>query len=404
MKKFLLLSALVSSVLLAEQKQYEISPMIGYDLTEGNIDIKNNGHFLGGLEIQFNSPNSKISPEFSILYSPKAKYEASGDSSITRGAFNGVYTFDTINNFVPFAKAGIGIENVGNETEANQDGFFLDAGAGAKYFFSENLALKAEAIYLAKYANQNAGHFDSNLIAMVGLTFAFGDSTQPQPKEEPKQEVVKEEPVVTPEPVDGDDDNDGVLNSKDQCPASPANVTVDTNGCEVDSDNDGIVDSKDQCPKTKLGVKVDENGCDIDTDKDGVVNAKDICPNTPLGADVNDEGCPKEVTLNINFATNSSTIKESSSALLDQYAKFLTTYTNYSAHIVGHTDDRGAAAYNKKLSEKRANAVVQALIAKGVDPKQLTSEGMGEEKPVADNKTAEGRSQNRRIEAQLTRH
>lgn len=374
MKRILLLSALVSSVLLAGQKQYEISPMIGYDLTEGNIDIKNDGHFLGGVEVQFNSTDSKISPEFSILYSPKAKYEAGGDSSITRGAFNGVYTFDTTNNFVPFAKAGIGIENVGNETEANQDGFFLDAGVGTKYFFTEDIALKAEAIYLAKYANQNAGHFDSNLIAMVGLTFAFGDSTQPQPKEEPKQEVIKEEPVVVAEPIDGDDDNDGVLNSKDQC------------------------------PNTKAGLEVDEKGCELDSDKDGVLNSLDICPNTPIGANVNSDGCPQEVTLQINFQTNSSDITSASTTYVDKFAEFLKTYSNYSAKIVGYTDSKGSAAYNKKLSQKRADSVVNALKERGVDPKQLSSDGMGEENPVADNSTKEGRAKNRRIEAELTKH
>lgn len=374
MKKILLFSALVSSILLAGQKQYEISPMIGYDLTEGNIGIKDDGHYLGALEVQFNSPDSKISPEFSILYSPKAKYDGGGDSSITRGAFNGVYTFDAMDNLVPFAKAGIGIENVSDERTGNQDGFFLDAGAGLKYFFNDNIALKAEAIYLAKASGIQNRRFDNNLIAMVGLTFAFGETTQKaEPKPEPVVEKPKEEPVVEA-PVDGDDDNDGVLNSKDQC------------------------------PNTTAGIQVDANGCDLDTDKDGVVNSADICPNSPLGAEVNSDGCPKEVTLAINFATNSANIKDSSSALLDKYAKFLNTYTNYSAHIVGHTDSKGAAAYNKKLSLKRAQAVVKALEARGVDPKQLSSDGMGEEQPIADNSTAEGRSQNRRIEAQLTRH
>ena len=384
MKKLLLLSALVSSVLLAEQKPYEISGLIGYDLTEGNIGIKSNGHYLGALELQFNSPDSKISPEFSVLYSPKAKYEGGGDSAITRGAFNGVYTFDAMDALTPFAKAGVGIENVGDETSGNQDGFFVDAGAGVKYAFNDSLALKAEAIYLAKLAHQNAGNFDSNLIAMVGLTYAFGEGAQKaapvveEVKEEPKQEVVKEEPkeevAVVAAPVDGDDDNDGVLNSKDECPNTLADVTVD------------------------------EKGCDVDTDKDGVVNTDDICPNTPVGAEVNSDGCPKTVQLAINFENNSAQIKADSNEKLDAYAKFLTTFTNYDAKIVGYTDSRGSAAYNQKLSEKRANAVVEALKTRGVDAKQLSSKGMGEENPVADNSTAEGRAQNRRIEAELTRN
>lgn len=380
MKKLLLVSALLSSVLLAEQKPYEVSAMIGYDLTEGNIEIKNDGHLLGALEVQFNSPDSKISPEFSILYSPKAKYAGGGDSAITRGAFNGVYTFDAVDNFVPFAKAGIGIENVSDETAANQDGFFLDAGAGVKYAINDNFALKAEAIYLAKVAHHNAGSFDSNLIAMVGLNFAFGESAQKAApvKEEPKQEPVKEpkqeEVVVAPKPAPKDDDKDGVMNLSDKC------------------------------PNTVAGAEVDANGCDIDSDKDGVVNAQDICPNTPAGAEVNSDGCPKAAKLNINFATNSAAIKASSNGQLDEYAEFLTTYTNYSAKIVGHTDSQGSAAYNKTLSAKRAAAVVEALKERGVAASQLSSEGMGEEQPIADNATAEGRAQNRRIEAELTRN
>ncbi|MFT7860931.1 MAG: OmpA family protein [Sulfurimonas sp.] len=379
MKKLLLVSALLSSVLLAEQKQYEISPMFGYNLTEGNIGIKDDSHLLGALEVQFNSPDSKISPEFSILYSPKAKYRGGGDSAITRGAFNGVYTFDSVDNLTPFAKAGIGIENVSDETDANQDGFFLDAGAGVKYALNDNFALKAEAIYLAKVAHHNAGSFDSNLIAMVGLNFAFGDYAQKaapvkeevKPVEEPKQE----EPVAAaPAPVVQDDDNDGVMNPDDKC------------------------------PNTIAGAEVDANGCNIDSDKDGIINSQDICPNTPLGAKVNSDGCPKVEKLAINFANNSAQIKDDSNAKLDKYADFLTTYTNYSAKIVGYTDSRGSAAYNQKLSERRAAAVVEALKARGVQATQLSSKGMGEANPVADNATAEGRAQNRRIEAELTRN
>jgi len=91
-------------------------------------------------------------------------------------------------------------------------------------------------------------------------------------------------------------------------------------------------------------------------------------------------------------------------AQINAYAKFLTTYTNYSAKIVGYTSSRGSNAYNQKLSENRANAVVEMLKEKGVNANQLSSSGMGEANPVADNATSEGRAQNRRIEAELTRN
>lgn len=369
MKKLLLISALVSSVLLADQKPYEVSAMVGYDFAEGNLNVKNDGYFTGGVEVQFNSPDSKISPELSVFGTPqKVKLKNGNKTRVTRGAFNGVYTFDAVDAFTPFVKAGIGLETF-NDT-SNADGpFFLDAGAGFKYALNENFSLKAEAIYLAKANRNHAGNFDSNLLTLVGITYAFGDGAQ-------KEAPVKEEVVVAvaAAPVDGDDDKDGVLNSKDQCPT------------------------------TEMGVKVDEKGCDLDSDKDGVINANDICPNTPLGAEVNSDGCPKTVKLAINFENDSAAIKADSNEKLDSYASFLTTYTNYSAKIVGHTDSRGSAKYNQKLSERRAAAVVEALKARGVDAKQLSSVGMGEEKPVADNSTKEGRAQNRRIEAELTRN
>ncbi|MEO1937580.1 MAG: OmpA family protein, partial [Sulfurimonas sp.] len=84
------------------------------------------------------------------------------------------------------------------------------------------------------------------------------------------------------------------------------------------------------------------------------------------------------------------------------YAAFLKRNTNYSAKIVGYTDNVGSEAYNQKLSERRAKAVMNALIERGVDAKQLSAIGMGELNPVASNDTAEGRAQNRRIEAQMT--
>ena len=96
-----------------------------------------------------------------------------------------------------------------------------------------------------------------------------------------------------------DDDNDGVNNDIDNCPNTPANSTVDENGCTVitvtDSDNDGVTDANDDCPNTPTGDTVDENGCTVttvaDSDNDGVADADDDCPNTPTGDTVDENGC-----------------------------------------------------------------------------------------------------------------
>ena len=389
MKKTLLLSAFLSSALLAGTKLYEISPMVGYNITEGNVGLKD--HYLGGLEMQYNAPDFIIAPEISLYYSPKAKYKGANpvpnDTGIFRGALNGVYTFETQGALSPFVKAGLGYENVSDEIPSNDSGLFADAGAGVKYSLTQNLALKVEAIYLAKFSAHNSTA-DSNLMTLVGLSYAFGEGAQKEP-----------ESAV----VDGDDDNDGVKNSIDQCPTTAEGVKVDENGCALDSDRDGVLDGDDKCPDTKLGTEVGVDGCELDSDHDGVFNSQDICPNTPAGAKVNSDGCPEGIKLSITFDYDSAVIKPESEPYLNKYADFLTTYTNYRAHIVGYTDSRGSVKHNQKLSERRAKAVMQALIERGVDPKRLSYEGKGEADPVASNDTAEGRAQNRRIEAELIR-
>jgi len=406
MKKLLLIPALLAgSLLFAEQSKFEISPMIGYNFTEDGLNIKDSSYPVIGLEIQANSADSKISPEFSLLYSQGVDYESGQDTKIVRGAFNGVYTFDEIGLITPFAKLGAGMELMSNENIDNSDGFFVDAGAGAKIPFTDYLALKVEALYMAKFASENSGRFDNNFVALAGLTFSFGDLEQKEAPAQPvKEEVVPVAPVVVAV-VDGDDDNDGVLNSIDECPITVAGTVVDAKGCKVDGDDDkdGVLNSIDKCPATVAGTTVDAKGCNADNDNDGILNAADICPNTPSNTKVNSDGCPATVNLDINFENNSAKIKANSNDHMQKYADFLNKHTNYSAKIIGHTDSMGKASYNQKLSERRAASVVNNLVSKGVNTKQLSSLGEGEANPIATNKTAEGRAKNRRIEAELTR-
>jgi len=141
----------------------------------------------------------------------------------------------------------------------------------------------------------------------------------------------------------------------------------------------------------------------IDVDKDGILNENDICPNTPLDQKVDQDGCPEVIVLKFSFKSLSAKIQDKDESKLQGYADFLTKYTNYNVKIIGYTDSVGKKSVNQILSHKRAEAVVNNLIAKGVDTKQLSFEGRGEANPVADNATKEGRTQNRRIEAVMSR-
>jgi len=206
-----------------------------------------------------------------------------------------------------------------------------------------------------------------------------------------------------------DSDGDGVEDSKDQCPNTAAGTPVDANGCPLDSDGDKVPDNLDKCPNTPAGTVVDENGCPADTDGDGVPNAIDKCPNTPGTASNN--GCPEvkeETKKRLNFATRGiffefgkAKLKPESFPKLDEVVSIINEYPDYNLRLGGHTDNVGSDESNLKLSQARIDAVKNYLISKGVSQERLEAKGYGESKPIASNKTAVGRAQNRRVEMEL---
>jgi outer membrane protein OmpA-like peptidoglycan-associated protein len=226
-----------------------------------------------------------------------------------------------------------------------------------------------------------------------------------EPAPEPEKEVV---------PPKTDKDGDGVFDNEDACVDVPGVRTDDpsTNGCPDDTDKDGILNKEDACPN-EAGIKTDNpktNGCP-DDDKDGIVNAEDACPDQPGAPDPDPKknGCPKayikgneiKITDQVKFKTNSSEIlpgKDSEEILRAVY-KILSDHPEVKrVRIEGYTDSKGTAALNKKLSAARAASVVKWLVQYGIDKQRLSSAGFGPEHPIGDNKTEEGRKQNRRVE------
>ena len=104
------------------------------------------------------------------------------------------------------------------------------------------------------------------------------------------------------------------------------------------------------------------------------------------------------IALNILFETGKSDIQQESLPIVDQIFELMKSDATLKISIEGHTDNVGDAAINKKLSNDRAKAVMDALIAKGIDKIRMSFVGWGQEKPVADNRSEEGRVQNRRVE------
>lgn len=104
------------------------------------------------------------------------------------------------------------------------------------------------------------------------------------------------------------------------------------------------------------------------------------------------------IALYINFETSKADIKPESQPIIQQIADMLKQNAGLKVSIEGHTDNTGTEKSNQTLSENRAKSVVNALIAKGIDKGRLSSKGWGQSKPVADNKTDEGKAKNRRVE------
>lgn len=121
---------------------------------------------------------------------------------------------------------------------------------------------------------------------------------------------------------------------------------------------------------------------------------QDITANTMLDA-LNKDGF---IALYINFDTNRATIKPESKPIIDQIVKLLKDNPGLKVGIEGHTDSTGTPAKNKALSQERAQSVVNALTALGIDKKRLSAAGWGQEKPIADNRSEEGKAKNRRVE------
>jgi OOP family OmpA-OmpF porin len=143
---------------------------------------------------------------------------------------------------------------------------------------------------------------------------------------------------------------------------------------------------------------------DVDSDGDGVFDSKDKCPDTPKQYKVDAVGCPMELTetvavkLAVKFDTAKSIVKDEYVDDIGNLAKFMNQYANTVVTVEGHTDSQGADAYNEKLSQSRADAVKQVLITKfGIAADRVTAKGFGEAQPAADNKTAAGREENRRV-------
>ena len=241
----------------------------------------------------------------------------------------------------------------------NKQNFYVMGGASVIDVIDSDLSANVGAGYRHYLSERSAVYFEGNghyqfdnkytdLSAQIGFVYFFGDTAKKVVRSAPAKAPVKAAPVA---PV----------------VAKP-----------LDSDNDGIVDSKDQCKSTPATNKVDSNGCTIFTEE-------------------NDE-----LRLHVNFDNSKAVVKAEYLDNIKVAADFLTKYPHTSLAIKGHTSSQGAAAFNKKLSQQRADAIVAVLTEKfGIDASRLSAQGMGEEELLNTANTAAAHAENRRIEAKV---
>jgi len=333
---------------------------------------------------------------------------------------------------VPFILAGAGGMNLKSNATALGDDSDPEfhVGVGVKYAINEYLSARFD--FRDNFMQENReplgvedGDLVQNFELLLGLSFTLGRTKHEAPRDSDgdgfvdTSDACPTQPGVAPNgcpppPPPVDTDRDGIPDAQDPCPteAEDGAQPAPSDGCpNKDADGDGILLPDDRCPAEK-GVAPD--GCPIrDKDGDGILDDVDKCvdePETRNGFQDAD-GCPDElpkevakfagVIKGIQFDFGKATIRKDSNRILDEAVGVLKQYPELRIMISGHTDNVGEDQRNLELSQQRAAAVKEYLVAKGIDTGRVETRGAGPNEPVADNKTDAGRQQNRRIEFKL---
>jgi OOP family OmpA-OmpF porin len=302
------------------------------------------GYFLSpnfSLDLEYDEVESSYS-DFNVAV-PGATYD---DWNLSTLGLMGRYYFGR-NAWKPYVLAGVGSTKHSNILDSGRD-LSWSLGLGILGQMSEHFSVRGQLMWRRDTDDQTfsggPSSFD-DFIYSVGLNFDFGGKppAPPPPPPEPA-------PAPAPEPA------------RAAPPPPPPNP---------DLDGDGVLNEKDKCPNTRPGAVVDLDGCEVE-------------------AVISLEG--------VHFDFDKASLRPEAMVILDNAAGLLSTHERVVVEVAGHTDSVGSEAYNQGLSERRANAVLDYLVSKGVKASRLTARGYGEAQPVASNDTAEGRQANRRVE------
>jgi OOP family OmpA-OmpF porin len=346
----------------------EVSPFIGLNLfdSQQNLDL---GPMIGG-RIGYNITNFlgiEATGQYiktgvddkSKLYTRQGQFTSpTSDVDVFMYHLDLLYHFMPESKFNPFIVAGYGAAHYSPKINTGNMSI-LDFGVGAKYWLADNFALRADL-----RDNMVFDEHLHNIEATVGVVFSFGGDTK-----------------AAPAPVVVDSDGDGVSDTFDKCPGTPAGVAVDKDGCPLDSDGDGVPDYLDKCPETPAGVAVDKDGCPF-PEKVVIIVAEPKVEEKVVAA----QKKAAVVVLafqDIHFDFDQSTLTPEAKVILKRDIKLLQENPNAKIRVAGYTSASGTDEYNQKLSERRAKAVQEYLVEDGVITRErLSTIGYGETRPA----------------------
>jgi OOP family OmpA-OmpF porin len=241
------------------------------------------------------------------------------------------------------------------DVDRSGDADFIDLGVGYMYQFGGyGFGLRGEYRYRQADVEVDGASdldFDDHIVSL-GIHIPLG-SPPAEPEPRPKAEPAKAAPPPPPPPEPRDSDDDGVLDKDDECPGTPA------------------------------GVEVDESGCPV-------------------------EKAAPIILKGVNFEFNSDKLTSEAENRLDNVVNALKASQDIEIRLEGHTDSKGSASYNQRLSQQRADAVKRYLTQHGIDASRMTTQGFGESQPIAPNTNPDGsdnpdgRAKNRRTELEVT--
>ncbi len=294
------------------------------------------------------------------------------DATLSCYRVNMLYNFEQGEGLRPFVTAGIGCEKIDLSEFGERSDVGYNVGGGLRWFLTPHFNLRFDGRLVWIPVGGDIDATQQNIESTVGVGWVFGgghSATAPAP--------------VAPTP-DVDSDGDRVYDRTDRCPHTPRGWPVDASGCPLDSDGDGVSDGADLCPGTPHGVKVDDRGCPIPA-----------AP-VPLVQLLRER---KAVVLDgVEFDIDKDILRPESLTTLDEVATSLKDWSGVRLEVQGHCSEPGSDEHNMDLSRRRAAAVKDYLVSRGIDASRLEPKGYGETRPIADNDTVEGRQKNRRVE------